>query len=100
MYVRTPISGKKITNSVQPAFAQPDRSRRPNMSARTMIKSQIQITQAKKMNIVHMMSRNGYDEASIYSTFLSKCFRFLLRRDPPATAARLHRPDGMNPRQL
>jgi hypothetical protein len=41
------------------AFAKPEWSRRRKLSDRTRIRSQIQITQAKKMVIVQKMSRNG-----------------------------------------
>src|SRR6185437_5101206 len=59
MYVSTPSNGKKITKTIQPAFDQPDRSGRRKTSERTRISSQIQITKAKKMNIVQTTSRNG-----------------------------------------
>ena len=44
---------------VQRAFAQPEWSRRLKLSDRAMIRTQIQATQRKKMDIVHKMSRNG-----------------------------------------
>ena len=60
-----------------------------------MINSQIQITQAKKMNIVHMISRNGYDEArSIAAPFLEDRVTMQTRRCGG------HRPIGVIPRPL
>jgi len=47
-----------MMKSVQPAFAQPPWSVRRKLSDRSMTTSQMNITQAKKMNIDHMTSRN------------------------------------------
>ena len=48
------------TKRIQKAFTQPDASWRRKMSANTVIKSQNQMIQAKKINIVQKMLRNGY----------------------------------------
>jgi hypothetical protein len=59
MYASAPISGRKMSSTVQPAFAQPEWSVRRKLSTRMKSRKTTQITQAKKMNIVHMMFRNG-----------------------------------------
>ena len=44
---------------IQSVFDPPPMSLRRKMSAKTVIRIQIQITNRKKMNIVQRMSRNG-----------------------------------------
>src|SRR5437870_13620465 len=93
--MRTPRSGKKITKSVHPALAHPDWSARRKLSASTMINSPIQITQAKKMNIVHMISRNGYDaRRDIVRTFLEVCLDYGVRTDVTTSSDRGDPPPG------
>ena len=48
-----------MTKIIQSTFVPPAPSRRRKMSAKIVIRSQNQITQAKKMNIVQRTSRNG-----------------------------------------
>ena len=48
-----------ITNTTHIALPQPPMSWRRKMSLRTMITIQIHATQAKKISIVPMSSRNG-----------------------------------------
>src|SRR6266480_737036 len=88
--MRTPSSGRKITNTVHPALPHPDTSGRRKMSERTMINSHTQITHAKKTNIVHMMSRNGYDEASVIRGHLSReeCDDYAAGVETPASSNR------------
>src|SRR4051812_11965423 len=60
-----PRNGRKIRKIDQPALPNPDRSCRRKTSARIVIRNQIQMTHAKKMNIDHMTSRNGKSLATI-----------------------------------
>ena len=48
-----------ITKMHQSTFEPPPMSRRRKMSAKTVIRSQNQITQRKNTSIVHITSRNG-----------------------------------------
>ena len=48
-----------MTKMIHPALPQPEMSRRRNRSPKTVIRSQNQITHAKKTSMVHMTSRNG-----------------------------------------
>src|SRR5581483_1772015 len=59
-----------------------------------MMSNQIQITQAKKMNIVHMMSRNGYDDARIIELplFLEDFLDYLVTPEAPHRPIRTKRP--------
>ena len=59
MYTNTPRNGRMITKIVHAAFVQPEMSCRRKMSLKMVIRSQNQITQAKKTSIVHITSRNG-----------------------------------------
>ena len=59
MYAIAPISGTNMMKSSQPAFAQPLWSWRLKLSMRMKITKPTHITRAKKMNIDHMMFRNG-----------------------------------------
>ena len=53
------MNGVMITKIVQSAFLPPPMSCRRKMSAKMVIRSQNQMIQAKKMNIVQRTSRNG-----------------------------------------
>ena len=53
-----PMNGMKRITISQAAFFQPLASRRRKMSMAMVMMSQNQNTQAKKMSIVHRMSRN------------------------------------------
>jgi len=55
----TPRNGRTMTNTTQPALAQPPASSRRNRSMKTLITIQIQATQQKKMIIVQRTSKNG-----------------------------------------
>src|SRR5262245_893819 len=57
--MNAPSHGRKSTNSVHNAFAQPDRSRLRNTSDRTTISSQIQATNRKNNIIVQNRSNRG-----------------------------------------
>src|SRR6516162_5714393 len=56
--MNTPRYGNRMMKTHHPAFAQPDVSCRRNRSEKTTISSQIQMIQAKKMNIVQMTCQN------------------------------------------
>ena len=53
------MNGVMITKMHQSVFVPPPMSCRRKTSAKMVIKSQNQITHAKKMNIVQRTSRNG-----------------------------------------
>jgi hypothetical protein len=57
--MNTPRNGTMITKIVHRTFEPPPMSFRRKRSAKTVIRIQNQITQAKKMSIVQRTSRNG-----------------------------------------
>jgi len=57
--MKTPRNGSRMQKSTQPVLPTPEMSWRRKMSANTVNRSQNQRIQRKKMNIVHITSRNG-----------------------------------------
>ena len=57
--MNTPRNGSRITKMIHSVFMPPPMSCRRNRSPNTVIRSQNQMIQAKKISIVHKMSRNG-----------------------------------------
>ena len=57
--MNTPRNGSTITKMIQSVFAPPPMSWRRKTSAKTVMSSQNQMIQQKKMSIVQRTSRNG-----------------------------------------